>query len=68
MPARRPVLVIREKSDVFVDAGRRGAEKRWSDPASRRVARLDALTPPQRAVVLALIDAARAGKVGDDAT
>ena len=39
------------------ERGRRGAAKRWADPASRKVARLDELTGPQRAVVLALIEA-----------
>lgn len=38
-------------------AGRKGARKRWGDPG---VVRLDELTPPQRRLVLALVDAAKA--------
>ncbi len=45
------------KSPVFVEAGRRGARRRWGDEP--RVVRLDALTPAQRRLVLALVDAAR---------
>jgi hypothetical protein len=44
-------------SSPFVEAGRRGARRRWGPP---RVARLDALSPEQRALVLALIAAAEA--------
>lgn len=44
------------KNSVFVESGRRGARKRWGEP---RVARLDDLTPEQRRLVLALLDAAR---------
>jgi hypothetical protein len=49
---------------VFADAGRRGAEKRWSDPANRKVVRIDALSNEERAIVLALI---AAKKAADDA-
>ena len=52
-------MVTEAKSNVFVAAGRRGAEKRWSDPANRKVVRLDALTLQERAVVLALVEAAK---------
>lgn len=45
------------KNPLFVAAGRRGAEKRWSQPANRKIARLDDLTSEERAVVLALIAA-----------
>ena len=45
------------KNPVFVESGRRGARVRWGPP---RHARLDHLTPEQRALVLALIEAARA--------
>jgi hypothetical protein len=38
-------------------AGKIGAAKRWG--AEPRIVRLDALTPPQRRLVLALVDAAR---------
>lgn len=44
---------------VFVESGRRGARLRWGPP---RVVRLDELTPEMRAVVLALIAAARSAK------
>jgi hypothetical protein len=40
-----------------VAAGHASAEKRWGPP---RIVRLDDMTGPQRRVVLALIDAARA--------
>lgn len=42
-------------------AARTAARARWGPP---RVARLDDLTPEQRAVVLALVAAAKAAKVG----
>lgn len=48
------------KSPVFVEAGRRGAAKRWSDPDRRKVVRIDSLTTEQRALVLALVRAAKA--------
>ena len=57
-------MVSTVKDPTFVEAGRRGAEKRWADPASRTV-RLDALTREQRAVVLALVTAARAAQKAD---
>ena len=38
------------------ERGRIGARKRWGPP---RVVRLDALDPPYRRLVLALVDAAR---------
>lgn len=41
------------------ESGLRGARKRWSNPANRRSVRLDDLTPSQRRLVLALIDAAK---------
>ena len=44
-----------EKKPVFVESGRRGARRRWGEP---RILRLDSLTPEQRRVVLALINAA----------
>lgn len=40
-----------------VRAGTIGARTRWGEP---RVVRLDALTPEQRRLVLALVDAAKA--------
>lgn len=45
------------KDPVRVAAGRSGARKRWGPP---RVLRLDTLTPQQRRLVLALLDAAKA--------
>ena len=47
------------KTLTHAERGLRGAEKRWSNPAQRRIVRLDALTPEQRAIVLALVEAAR---------
>jgi hypothetical protein len=41
-----------------VRAGTIGAHTRWGD--TPRVVRLDDLTPPQRRLVLALVEAARA--------
>lgn len=49
--------IARDKNPVFVEAGRRGARRRWG--AEPRIVRLDSLTPPQRRLVLALVDAAR---------
>jgi hypothetical protein len=47
------------KDPRFVESGRRGARKRWAqaDPSTRTSVRLDELTPDQRAVVLALVEA-----------
>jgi hypothetical protein len=47
------------KNPRRVRAGLAGAAKRWGE-GPPRVVRLDDLTGPQRRVVLALIDAARA--------
>lgn len=44
------------KHPAKVAAGQAGARKRWGAP---RVVRIDDLTPEQRRLVLALIDAAR---------
>lgn len=43
-----------EKNPRYVEQGRIGARKRWGPP---RLVRLDALTPEQRDVVLALVAA-----------
>jgi hypothetical protein len=53
-----------EKNPAKVAAGRAGAASRWGPP---RVVRIDQLTPEQRRLVVALIEAAKAGKAGDDA-
>jgi hypothetical protein len=45
-----------ERDPRFVESGRRGARLRYGPP---RVARLDSLAPAMRAVVLALIAAAK---------
>ncbi len=56
-----------EATSVFVEAGRRGARKRWGAHRPRTI-RLDSLTPEQRRLVLALVEAARSGdKAADDA-
>jgi hypothetical protein len=47
------------KNPLKIKAGHAGAAKRWGPP---RHARLDDLPPEQRALVLALIEAARAAK------
>ena len=52
-------MVTGTKDPVFVESGRRGAEKRWSDPSTRVAVRIDDLTPEQRSLVLALVDAAK---------
>jgi hypothetical protein len=51
-------LVSGTKDPVKVRAGTIGARQRWGD--TPRVLRLDDLTPPQRRLVVALVDAARA--------
>lgn len=38
-----------------VDSGRMGAIRRWSNPANRKLVRLDTLTPEQKARVLAFV-------------
>jgi hypothetical protein len=50
-------LASATKDPTKVRAGKIGARARWGEP---RVARLDDLTLPQRRLVLALIEAARA--------
>jgi len=47
------------KDPQRVAAGRRGMEVRWGNPANRKTVRLDSLTPDQRRLVLALVDAAK---------
>ena len=46
------------KNPVLVEAGKQGALKRWGPPGTRTV-NIGDLTPPQRRLVLALIEAAR---------
>jgi hypothetical protein len=55
------------KDSLYVESGRRGAEKRWSDPASRKIVRIDSLSTEERAVVLALIDAKKAAPFANGA-
>jgi hypothetical protein len=64
-----PGAVSLSKDAAKVRAGQIGSARRWGDPANRRVVRLDDLSVPQRAVVLALVDAAKASRkaVDDDA-
>jgi hypothetical protein len=47
------------KDPAKVAAGEKGARSRWGPP---RVVRLDDLTPEQRRLVLALVDAARSSE------
>jgi hypothetical protein len=51
-------LVSATKDPIKVRAGQTGARKRWGEEP--RVVRLDDLTPAQRRLVLALVEAARA--------
>jgi hypothetical protein len=44
------------KNPVFVESGRAGARRRWGQ---QRIVRLDSLTPEQRRLVLALVEAAK---------
>lgn len=46
---------MQAKDPRFVESGRRGATKRWSDPANRRVVRLSELEPEEADVVRALL-------------
>lgn len=55
-------MVSGTKDPAKVRAGAIGAAKRWSDPANRRVVRLDSLEPPVAAAVRALIAADAAAK------
>jgi hypothetical protein len=48
---------VSPKDPARVAAGHSGARKRWGPP---RILRLDTLTPQQRRLVLALLDAAKA--------
>ena len=48
-----------ERPLTHAERGARGAASRWGDPANRKVVRLDNLSTPQRAIVLALVAAAR---------
>lgn len=54
-------MISRTKDPVKVRAGTIGARNRWG-PA--RIVRLDALSPEQRCLVLALIDAVGNEKAG----
>jgi hypothetical protein len=46
---------------------RKAAHTRWSNPDVRRSVRLDELTPQQRRLVLALVDAAKSEAAGEAA-
>ncbi|HEY8869648.1 MAG TPA: hypothetical protein VIM30_09670 [Candidatus Limnocylindrales bacterium] len=50
-------MVSATKDPIKVRAGKIGADTRWGPEP--RVIRLDELTPPQRRLVVALVDAAR---------
>jgi hypothetical protein len=54
-----PLSVSQPKDPAKVRVGHLGARKRWGEP---RTVRIDDLTPDQRRLVLALIDAARSGR------
>jgi len=57
-----PPLSPAQADPVKARAGRLGAAARWRDPANRRMVRLDALSPAERALVVALVDAAEKKK------
>ena len=46
-------------------SGRLGAEKRWSDPANRRVVRIESLSIPERRLVLDMVAAAEAAMAAE---
>jgi hypothetical protein len=54
-----PEAVLVSKDPEKVRAGKLGAESRWHQP---KVVDLGELSPPQRRLVLALVDAARSEK------
>ena len=54
-----PEPVVAPKDPILAEHGRRGARRRWAGHPPARVVRLDALSPEQRSLVLALIDAAK---------
>lgn len=58
-----------DKDPRRVESGRRSAAKRWAqaDPATRKNIRLDGLTPPQRAVVIARVEALRNANAREEA-
>ena len=49
-------MSVAEKNPVFVDAGKRGALKRWGEP---RVVKIADLSPETRRLVIALVEAAK---------
>lgn len=55
--ANAAVSIPADLSEKRARAGREGARKRWGEPG---VIHLAELTPPQRRLVLALVDAAKA--------
>lgn len=50
--------MIQTKDQRLAAAGKKGAQRRWGPEP--RVIRLDDLTPPQRRLVVALVEAAKA--------
>jgi hypothetical protein len=48
-------VVSGTKDPARVESGRRGALKRWSNPANRRVVRLDRLDPDTARLIRALL-------------
>lgn len=59
-------MVSGAKDPRFVESGRRGAAKRWADPARRRVVRLDTLDPSVANVIRALVAADSEAKKNAD--
>lgn len=51
----------------YSELGKRGMASRWGNPANRRVVRIADLSPEQRALVLALVSAAKSATPEEDA-
>jgi hypothetical protein len=52
-----------DKNPVYVEAGRRGARKRWGEP---RVLRLDQLDTDERRLIAAILNAKRNADAADE--
>lgn len=59
-------MISVDRNAAKVRAGRAGAKARWGE-GPVKVLRISDLTPAQRALVVALVEAARAAKASDDA-
>lgn len=59
--------VSEPKRRNYSEMGKRGMAVRWADPANRRTVRIADLSPEQRALVLALVNAAKSTTPREDA-